>query len=227
MYYKLPEPKNTRDLIIFHAFHEMYRLGYSRTSVADLCEKTKLSKGAFFHHFESKHDLALAVIKEVLVPLGVEGWFAYLEKNADPVQGIQEAVGRVKNLVTEEELRLGCAYQNLSQELSAIDGEFKKIFQKMFTLWIGAIDKALARGQAAGLIRPDVDTHAAALQVLSAFFGAIALGRSFNSRKVLNELLDQCVAVAASLENKKTMKRPTSKSSSRRSSAGRSNEKKL
>jgi hypothetical protein len=34
--------------------------GYSATTVDDICRAAGLSKGAFFHHFKSKEDLALA-----------------------------------------------------------------------------------------------------------------------------------------------------------------------
>ena len=34
--------------------------GYSATRIEDVCDAAKLTKGSFFHHFESKEDLALA-----------------------------------------------------------------------------------------------------------------------------------------------------------------------
>lgn len=34
--------------------------GYSGTTVDDICEAAKLTKGSFFHHFDGKEDLALA-----------------------------------------------------------------------------------------------------------------------------------------------------------------------
>src|SRR6516164_5524903 len=34
--------------------------GYAATTVDDICRATGLTKGAFFHHFKSKEDLALA-----------------------------------------------------------------------------------------------------------------------------------------------------------------------
>ena len=37
--------------------------GYSGTTVDDICSAAGLTKGAFFHHFKSKEDLALAAAK--------------------------------------------------------------------------------------------------------------------------------------------------------------------
>jgi len=42
------------------ALHVIRAKGYSATRIEDICEAAKLTKGSFFHHFESKEDLALA-----------------------------------------------------------------------------------------------------------------------------------------------------------------------
>src|SRR4026209_1657881 len=34
-----------------------FEKGYEATTIADILERTKLSKGAFYHHFESKEEL--------------------------------------------------------------------------------------------------------------------------------------------------------------------------
>jgi len=40
--------------------HVIRSKGYTATRVDDVCEAARLTKGSFFHHFESKEDLALA-----------------------------------------------------------------------------------------------------------------------------------------------------------------------
>jgi len=42
------------------ALHTIRAQGYSATTVDDICRAAGLTKGAFFHHFKSKDDLALA-----------------------------------------------------------------------------------------------------------------------------------------------------------------------
>jgi len=42
------------------ALHVIRAKGYSATTIDDVCEAAGLTKGSFFHHFESKEDLALA-----------------------------------------------------------------------------------------------------------------------------------------------------------------------
>lgn len=46
---------------ILNAALEVIRCkGYAGTSVEDLCQKAGVTKGAFFHHFKSKEDLAIS-----------------------------------------------------------------------------------------------------------------------------------------------------------------------
>ena len=42
------------------ALHVIRSKGYSATRVEDICEAAGLTKGSFFHHFDSKEELALA-----------------------------------------------------------------------------------------------------------------------------------------------------------------------
>jgi TetR/AcrR family transcriptional regulator, transcriptional repressor for nem operon len=42
------------------ALHVFCAKGYSATRVEDVCDAAQLTKGSFFHHFDTKEDLALA-----------------------------------------------------------------------------------------------------------------------------------------------------------------------
>src|ERR1044072_1340823 len=49
-----------KDKILNAALAVIRSKGYSATSVDDLCAAAGVTKGAFFHHFKSKEDLAAA-----------------------------------------------------------------------------------------------------------------------------------------------------------------------
>ena len=50
---------SVKQRIINAALSEIRTNGYSATTVDNLCEKAGVTKGAFFHHFKSKEDLAV------------------------------------------------------------------------------------------------------------------------------------------------------------------------
>jgi TetR/AcrR family transcriptional regulator, transcriptional repressor for nem operon len=51
---------SAKDKLLDAAVHVVRQKGYAATSVDDLCKAAGVTKGAFFHHFESKQDLAVA-----------------------------------------------------------------------------------------------------------------------------------------------------------------------
>jgi TetR/AcrR family transcriptional repressor of nem operon len=53
----------TRDKLLDAAVRTLRERGYAATKVEDLCAATALTKGAFFHHFDSKEALALASVE--------------------------------------------------------------------------------------------------------------------------------------------------------------------
>jgi TetR/AcrR family transcriptional regulator, transcriptional repressor for nem operon len=56
-----PKPKiDARTRLLDAAMRVIRAQGYSATTVDEICRQAGLTKGAFFHHFKSKEDLAVA-----------------------------------------------------------------------------------------------------------------------------------------------------------------------
>jgi AcrR family transcriptional regulator len=53
---------DTRETLLATALSLFSESGYDATSVAQICEKAQVSKGAFYHHFPSKQDLFLSLM---------------------------------------------------------------------------------------------------------------------------------------------------------------------
>ncbi len=56
----------TQQLIIEESFKLFYENGFSKTSIPDIMRKTGPSKGAFYHHFKSKHELGQKVMRDIV-----------------------------------------------------------------------------------------------------------------------------------------------------------------
>ena len=59
-------PEKTRKALLGAAFNEIYHRGYQAASIDEILKNAGVTKGALYHHFESKKALGLAVIDEVL-----------------------------------------------------------------------------------------------------------------------------------------------------------------
>ena len=55
-----PAKRSARDKLLDAAVHVVRQKGFAATTVDDLCWEAGVTKGAFFHHFESKEDLGVA-----------------------------------------------------------------------------------------------------------------------------------------------------------------------
>src|SRR5699024_5951446 len=54
-------PEETVKLILDVATHLFFEKGYDATSLQDIINETKLSKGAIYHHFSSKEEIFEAI----------------------------------------------------------------------------------------------------------------------------------------------------------------------
>jgi AcrR family transcriptional regulator len=64
--------EETRQKISQSALKLFAEKGYDATGVAEICESSDVSKGAFYHHFPSKQAIFLELLKEWLASLDME-----------------------------------------------------------------------------------------------------------------------------------------------------------
>lgn len=58
-------PEETVKLILDVATHLFVEKGYDATSLQDIINETKLSKGAIYHHFSSKEEIFEAIFHRI------------------------------------------------------------------------------------------------------------------------------------------------------------------
>lgn len=185
------QPDVTRDKIVDAAYEEIHRHGFQAASLANILAKTGLTKGALYHHFPTKNDLGLAVIEEVIR----EGFelriFEPLRAADDPVETLCEVIRRKAETATLDTVKLGCALNNLMQEMSPLDTDFKRRLNAILTTWQETVAVALQRAQKQGRVRRDVDCRAAALFIVSAYEGCIGIAKNLQSVKEFRLCLAQ------------------------------------
>jgi TetR/AcrR family transcriptional regulator, transcriptional repressor for nem operon len=187
-------PEATRERLLNAAFEEIHRHGFQAASIDSILATTGLTKGALYHHFADKSALGHAVVDEVVRGLTLRRWTAPVTgSDVDPVSAIQ---GALRNVIAESEARpelieLGCPLNNLTQEMSPLDEQFRGRLSATFELWTGEFAAALQRGRADGSVRPDVDPRAAADFIVAAIEGSFGLAKSAKSLRILRSNLEQ------------------------------------
>lgn len=193
------QPDTTRETILDAAFWEIYRHGFQAASLSNILAKTGLTKGALYHHFPAKQQLGLAVVDEVIHQRLDKMIFKPLRESADPIRTLQEVFINRAEKSTPDLVSLGCPLNNLMQEMSPLDKEFKQHLSAVLTTWQDTVREALVRGQKQGQVRKQVDTHAAALFIVSAFEGCISISKNLQSPKELKLCMQQLEGYLESL----------------------------
>src|SRR5262249_765761 len=70
---------------------EIYGRGYHAASLDQVLRAAGMTKGALYHHFQSKQELALAVVREILGG-HVQGFVSELAQAPDPIRALREWV---------------------------------------------------------------------------------------------------------------------------------------
>ncbi len=147
--------------------------GYQATSVADICAGAGVTKGAFYHHFESKQALFLELRDRWLAPL--EGLFT---QERDPARTLPQLLQQVADLASAMFAEAGeDQRQQVFLELLSAARQDATILPALLTPlsryreWFAQLIKA---GIKEGTLRK-VDQQLAAQMLVSLGFGLIML----------------------------------------------------
>ena len=108
---------STRSNLLDAALGVIRTKGYAATSVDDICAKASLSKGAFFHHFSSKEDLAVAAANYWSETTGALFAEAAYHAPEDPLERVLAYVELRKQLVQGELPDFTCLVGTMTQEI--------------------------------------------------------------------------------------------------------------
>jgi AcrR family transcriptional regulator len=85
----------TRSRILDAALELFAQNGYDATSVAEICQAAKVSKGAFYHHFRTKQSIFLALLQSWLGTIDV-----MLDVNRQGAQAVPQALRQMSIIMT-------------------------------------------------------------------------------------------------------------------------------
>lgn len=179
-------PQRTRERLLQAAFREVYRSGFQSASVDTILADTGVTKGALYHHFDSKEALGHAIIEEVIAKFPRDRWLLPLQRSKDknPIDALIRVVRAIP--ARPRDIKGGCALVNLAQEMSPIDEQFRKRLQRIFQDWQEGVAAALRRGQSEGAVRRNLDADETASFLIAMVEGYEVLAKNAQDPKVWN-----------------------------------------
>jgi AcrR family transcriptional regulator len=195
---KKKNPKKTRNDIINSALTVIYQKGFKAASINEILMDTGLTKGALYHHFPNKNAVGYAILDRVRDMIQ-DTWLTPLEGHPDPITGLQETMLSAGAELNEADIMFGCPLNNLAQEMSAIDEDFRKRFVELYDFWQNGIAAAIRRGQQIGTVVKTADPVSTATFFVAALTGGRGLAKATQDIGILVSCADCLIRYLESL----------------------------
>jgi TetR/AcrR family transcriptional repressor of nem operon len=179
---RLRDPDGTRERLLQAAFREVRRSGFQSAGINTILAATNVTKGALYHHFDSKEALGYAIVDEVIAKLVRDRWLLPLLSDGQPIDIL---IGIVRRLPTRPtDVRESCPLLNLAQEMSPLDEQFRKRLERVFLAWQEGIAALLRKGQSQGTVRRDLNPDETASFLVAMVEGHASLAKNAQDAKV-------------------------------------------
>lgn len=163
---------NPREKLLEVAFNEIYQNGYTATSIDKILKQASMNKGSMYHFFKSKKELGLAVVNEKINSY-IEDKYSILLKYEKNI--CEELIKLIKNR-DNFDFTCGCKLNNLMQELSPIDEDFKVALEKVYVRFENIIEEVLNKAVKNGEIKHN-DTKALSMFVVASIEGCLGTAK--------------------------------------------------
>jgi AcrR family transcriptional regulator len=174
----------TRRKILDAAVDVFNEVGYAAADRGAIIERTGMTKGAFYHHFDSMESLAAAIIEEgaklVVTELGTmsDSFSPALENILHGTFITADLFATNKTVRTAEQLTLAF-------------GKFNDTAAGAYAAWVEAMAVEASRAIGEGDVRAELDPHVVSESIIGATFGARMLGQATSDGRDLVRRLTQ------------------------------------
>lgn len=187
---KLESRHESKTLFLNAALNVIRAKGYSATRIEDICAASGLTKGSFFHHFDSKEALALEAADYWTEATGALFASAPFHTPADPLDRLLAYLDFRKAQLTGDLPEFTCLAGTMVQEVydthPALREACNRIISEHAATLVPDIEAAMRqRG-----MRSDWTAESLALYTQATIQGAFILAKARHSRAIAAECID-------------------------------------
>jgi TetR/AcrR family transcriptional repressor of nem operon len=169
----------SRDKLLDATFDEVYMYGYAGASTAKILKIAGVPKGSMYHHFASKKEMVIAMIKERLVPKVRDSFFIEIDENSRALEIIKylfKKIGKNKMLIQH-----GCPLHKLMFEMGAQDDEITELCYDEFLYLQKNFAKIIDLGKKQKTLK-DIESLSLAEYIITASWGALSIAPKYASK---------------------------------------------
>jgi len=172
---------STRDRLIQAAVSLFWEKGYANTSMSDLLTAANANSGSFYHYFDSKEALLMAVLDQYLKMLHPQLLGPAWEGVTDPVERIFALLARYRELILQTDCTYGCPIGRLALEISPDQRDVHRLLAQNFDGWAGAVADCLKKSK--NRLPSGLNVDRLSQFVLVVMEGGVMLSRSHRNVK--------------------------------------------
>ncbi len=197
MYLCAMQAADTRERILQQMFLDIRKNGFQGLRADKVIAEMDITKGALYHYFANKQSIGTAVIEEIIRPHYLRFYQELDRWEGHPIDKLQDHLRFLSDRATDSEIALGCPLNNLVQEMSPIDEDFRLRMKSIIDHIHRSIAAALQKGQSAGQVSSKFSPEQVAQFYFSGIEGAYATAKvrkdaaAFKSNmELLSQFLD-------------------------------------
>jgi TetR/AcrR family transcriptional repressor of nem operon len=179
----------TKQKLLDAAQELMLAKGYTATSVDEICEEAGVTKGSFFHYFESKEHLGRAVAERFYASMKELCDSAPFHQKRDPLDRVLGRVDFLIELSRSPQGAKGCLLGSFAQELSDTYPKIRSVCANCFDASIQSFKQDLDEAKAKYAPRARWSTQSLAEHLTAVAQGAIILAKAKQDPTIMEESL--------------------------------------
>ena len=167
--------------------------GYSATTVDALCKEAGVTKGAFFHHFRSKDELAIAAAEYWSDMTGTLFADAPYHELADPLDRILAYLAFRKALLQGDVPDFTCLVGTMVQETYETVPAIREACERSITGHAATLETDIEAAMGERGMTPDWTAKSLALHTQAVIQGAFILAKATGGAAIAAESIDHLI----------------------------------
>lgn len=199
------QPAETRQKLVAATVRLMLRQGFAATTVDQICAEAGLTKGSFFHHFETKEAIGKAAVEwwgEFGTNLYAAAW---ADPESDPLDQLHRMFSIMSGFTEREDEVCTCMVGMMSQELAQTHPAMREECARQLDIWTQNVAKMLAAAKEKHPPAIDFDPQQVAWLLNSLWQGSMLIAKTRQTPAMIRSNLQLARSVVDGL-----FKRPPS-----------------
>ncbi|MEL6110960.1 MAG: TetR/AcrR family transcriptional regulator [Planctomycetota bacterium] len=175
-----------RERLLAAANKLVLRKGLSATRVDEICAEAEVTKGSFYHHFESKEDMATALLEDFFGKLAgalSEGGWPDIR---DARKRLEAMLGRAVEVAEGPLLKNGCIMGILTVDMAETNNKVRRDLGNKFNAVVELVSPVIEAALSDAGAKPKTardDSIALGKHFIAVIEGGILLGKATRNRE--------------------------------------------